>query len=45
MKKLIALFGPPGVGKSTLIKLALEKGIVAYDLEDEGDSLEERKML
>ena len=43
MKKLIALFGPPGVGKSTLIKIAREKGIIAYDLEEEGETLEERK--
>lgn len=43
MKKVIALFGPPGVGKSTLIKLATEKGISAYDLEGEANTLEDRK--
>jgi len=34
MKRRIAIFGPPGVGKSTLIKLAIKRGIKAFDFED-----------
>ena len=34
MERRIAIFGPPGVGKSTLIKIALKKGIKAYNFED-----------
>lgn len=41
MKKRKAIFGPPGVGKSTLVKLALKKGIKARDFE----SLPEDKRL
>lgn len=33
MTRYIALFGPPGVGKSTLIDIFQEKGISAVDLE------------
>lgn len=33
-KKRIAIFGPPGVGKSTLIKFAKNKGILAFDFEN-----------
>lgn len=34
MKRRIAIFGPPGVGKSTLIKLAIKRGIKTFDFED-----------
>lgn len=34
MERIIVLVGPPGVGKSTLVKLAIERGIHAVDLED-----------
>jgi adenylate kinase family enzyme len=43
MRRIIALFGPPGVGKSTLVKLAQNNGIKSYDLEEEVDDLENRK--
>jgi guanylate kinase len=39
----VALFGPPGVGKSDLIRLAQESDIEAYDIETFGHSYEERK--
>lgn len=42
MQQIIALFGPPGSGKSTLIKLAQSKKLEAFDLELGGDSYEER---
>ncbi|RJP46673.1 MAG: AAA family ATPase [Armatimonadetes bacterium] len=34
MKRIIVLVGPPGVGKSTLVKLAKEKGYYAVDIEE-----------
>ncbi len=34
MRRRIAIFGPPGIGKSTLIKLAIKRGIKAFDFED-----------
>ncbi|XOB40516.1 MAG: hypothetical protein ACKKMR_00690 [Candidatus Nealsonbacteria bacterium] len=34
MTRRIAIFAPSGVGKSTLIKIALKQGIKAYDFED-----------
>ena len=39
---LIVIFGPPGVGKSTLVKLATKRGIRAYDLEDCADKAERK---
>ena len=39
----VVLFGPPGVGKSTLIALAHQRGIESYDFEKGGNSYEERK--
>jgi dephospho-CoA kinase len=41
----IALFGPPGVGKSTLIELAKKRGIEAYDFEFLAQTRKERKKL
>lgn len=40
--KTLVLFGPPGVGKSTLINLALTQGIDACDFELMGNNYEER---
>lgn len=34
MKRVIVLVGPPGVGKSTLVRLAQKRGIYAVDIED-----------
>lgn len=34
MERVIVLVGPPGVGKSTLVRLARDKGIYAVDIED-----------
>ena len=34
MKRIIVLVGPPGVGKSTLVRLAKKQGIYAVDIED-----------
>jgi guanylate kinase len=39
----VVLYGPPSVGKSTLIALAKERGYEAYDFEKMGSSYEERK--
>ncbi|SRR5258708_39249681 len=39
----IAIFGPPGVGKSTIIDIACQKGMRAFDLEKEGKTYTERK--
>jgi len=35
----ILLLGPPGSGKSTIIRAAKQEGIVAYDLEEYGHGL------
>jgi len=37
------VFGPDGVGKSDLIRLAQSKGIPAYDVEAFGHNYEDRK--
>ena len=39
----IILYGPPGVGKSSIIKLAQQRGIESIDIEKLGHSYEERK--
>lgn len=31
---LVLLYGPPGSGKSTLVRLAQQRGLIAVDLED-----------
>lgn len=38
MPSFIALHGPPGCGKSTIIKQARKQGQLAYDIEELGDS-------
>ncbi len=42
-QKHVALYGPPGAGKSTVISCAKMLGWHAIDLEDTGFTLEERK--
>ena len=39
----IILFGPPGVGKTDIIRLAQSKDIPAYDIEAFGHDYEDRK--
>lgn len=36
MSRFVLLIGPPGAGKSTIIKLAKQRGLNAVDLEDFG---------
>lgn len=38
MKKTITLFGPPGVGKSIIVKITQEKGLNAFDMENLGEN-------
>ena len=38
----LAIYGPPGAGKSALIQVARERGYAARDLEDAGSTYEER---
>jgi len=40
---IVALFGPPAAGKSTLIQEAKRMGVEAYDIEELGHSYTERK--
>ncbi len=41
---LLALFGPPGVGKSTLVRTARQLGFSAFDLEKMGENKQERTL-
>lgn len=43
LQKSYALYGPPGAGKSTIINAAIEAGWPAVDLEEAGETYEERK--
>lgn len=43
MGRKIILFGPPGVGKSTIISLSKKRGIPALDLEDINGTIEQRR--
>ncbi|HEY3357449.1 MAG TPA: hypothetical protein VGQ83_29635 [Polyangia bacterium] len=38
----VAIYGPPGAGKSTVIRAARDAGLPAFDLEDSGGSREDR---
>jgi hypothetical protein len=40
--KAIALFGPPGVGKRTILDVARNRGLTTYDVTEMGDSYHER---
>lgn len=42
MPELIAIFGPPGSGKSTIVELAHKRGIKAFDFELDGNNYTER---
>lgn len=42
LRRAIALFGPPGVGKSTLVALARSRGVAAVDAETLGATHDER---
>ncbi len=44
-QKHIALYGPPGAGKSTVILAAINAGWQALDLEDAGSTFEERRAI
>ncbi len=41
--QIVALYGPPGAGKSTLVRLAASRGIDALDAEELGASYETRR--
>ncbi len=43
-KKIVVVYGPPGVGKSTLVLLAQSLGVCAYDIEKYGDTFDTRKL-
>ncbi len=43
LSQYIVLYGPPGAGKSTIIKAAKELGWPAIDLEEAGETYEERR--
>ena len=38
----VVLFGPPGVGKRTILDVARNRGLITYDLTEMGNSYEER---
>ena len=40
--KTVALFGPPGVGKRTILDVARNRGLTTYDVNEMGDSYHER---
>lgn len=44
-RKVVAVFGPPGSGKSSLIEYAKRRGYTGFDLETAAQTAEERRVV